>query len=243
MRRRFVVALVLLAGCSSGGTTEVLVSSAASLTDVFAAIEVAFEADNPELDVVLNLGGSSTLREQILAGAPADVFASANLSNMDAIAADGLTPDGAVIFASNRLQIVVPIDNPGNVRDLHDFDDPNLLIGLCGPAVPCGDFARQALERAGVTPALDTNEPDVRALLTKIEARELDAGIVYATDVAARLGTIAGIPIPDEYNVAADYPIAVLSGGENPAGARAFVDFVVSTAGRAILADYGFVLP
>lgn len=243
MRRGLTMILVLLAGCSSGQTEEVLVSSAASLTDVFAEMEAAFETENPDVDIVLNLGGSSALREQILAGAPADVFASASQSNMDVITAQGLTPDGAAIFARNRLEIAVPVDNPGGVRDLADFGDDDLLIGLCAPAVPCGDSALAVLDHAGVDPVLDTNEADVRALLTKIEAGELDAGIVYTTDIRARSGTVIGIPIPDGHNVTADYPIAVLSAGGNVTGASAFVQFVLSEAGREILSEYGFLLP
>lgn len=243
MRRLLLVVLLVGAGCSGPGTREILVSSAASLTDAFAAIEIEFESAHPEYDVVLNVGGSSALREQILAGAPADVFASANLANMDVIAAAGLTVEGPVVFARNHLEIAVPPENPGNVIGLDDFDDPDLLLGLCAPAVPCGVFARQVLQLAGIEPALDTNEPDVRALLTKIQAGELDAGIVYATDVSTARGAVAGIPIPAESNITADYPIAALSGGSNPVGATAFVDFVASPAGQLILFEHGFVQP
>jgi len=243
MRNALLVVTLLLAACSGSGSEQVLVSSAASLTDVFAVVEAEFERLNPELDVVLNLGGSSTLREQILAGAPADVFASADGANMERIVAAGMAMGGAAVFAKNQLEIAVPIENPGSVVGLDDFANPGLLIGLCAPAVPCGDFARQALQSAGIEPALDTNESDVRALLTKIEAGELDAGIVYATDVAARSDSVAGLPIPPQYNVIAEYPIAALTTGSNPAGGAAFIDFIMSPAGRAILADYGFVLP
>jgi molybdate transport system substrate-binding protein len=243
MRRLSLAAVVLLVACSGSATEEVLVSSAASLTDVFAAIEIEFERTNPDIDIVLNVGGSSALREQILAGAPADVFASANLANMDAVAAGGFVRDDPMVFAQNRLEIAVPIDNPGSVTGLDDFANPDLLLGLCSPAVPCGDFALRALASAGIEPTVDTNEPDVRALLTKIEAGELDAGIVYATDVVSRSGDIAGVPIPTAFNVVAEYPIAVLTGGTNAPGATLFVDFVASSSGRAILAEHGFVLP
>jgi molybdate transport system substrate-binding protein len=227
---------------SGAPTGEVLISAAASLTDAFAAIETAFEAAHPEVDVVLNLAGSSALREQILQGAPLDVFASADVANMDAVVAAGAATDPTV-FARNRLEIAVPAGNPAGIGGLADFGDPDRFIGLCAPGVPCGDFARQVLDRAGVTPSVDTNEPDVRALLTKIEAGELDAGITYVTDVAAAGSAVAGIAIPDTVNVTADYPIAVLAGAPNPTGATAFVAFVLSDTGQAILQAQGFASP
>lgn len=221
---------------------EVLVSAAASLTDAFTEIETAYEDANPDVDVVLNFGPSSGLREQILEGAPADVFASANTSNMDQVVEAGETEDPQ-IFVHNRLQIAVPPGNPAGVSGLEDFGRDELLIGLCAQEVPCGDFAREALANAGVTPAIDTNEPDVRALLTKIEAGELDAGITYVTDVASTQGAVDGIDIPEDENVVAEYPIAVLSNAPNPDAAAAFVEFVVSDEGQAILASYGFQSP
>lgn len=226
-----------------GLTGEVLVSAAASLTDAFGAVEVAFEDAHPGVDVVLNLAGSSALREQVLEGAPVDVFASANIDNMDQVVDAGTTAVEPREFATNRLQIAVPPGNPGGVTSLDDFDDDQLVLGLCAPAVPCGDFARQALDAAGVTPAIDTNEPDVRALLTKVEVDELDAGITYVTDLATTDGGVEGIDIPDEDNVVATYPVAVLAAAPNPDGARAFVDFVLSPDGQALLADAGFSSP
>lgn len=241
-RAAIAIAVMLLAGCSGGSTQEVLVSSAASLTDVFAAMEAAFEADHPDIDVVLNLGGSSALREQILSGAPADVFASANLANMEAVRRAGYVVGESAVFAENELAIAVPAGNPGGVFDLGGFSEPDLLIGLCAATVPCGDFARQALSRAGIEPAIDTNEPDVRALLTKLAAAELDAGIVYVTDVVGR-ETVESVRITSDHNVVAEYPIAVLSSGLNTTGAEGFVDFVTSSRGQSILVDYGFILP
>ncbi|MDP9495131.1 MAG: molybdate ABC transporter substrate-binding protein [Actinomycetota bacterium] len=226
----------------SGLDGEVLVSAASSLTHAFAEVEAAFEAANPGVDVVLNLGASSALREQILEGAPADVFASANTSNMDQVVEAGEAA-GPQIFVTNLLQIAVPAGNDTGVTGLGDFANEALLIGLCSEDVPCGDFGRQALENAGVTPAIDTNEPDVRALLTKVEAGELDAGIVYATDVLSTAGTVEGIDIPEEDNVVANYPIAALTNAPNPDVASAFVAFVLSDEGQAILAEFGFSSP
>ncbi len=256
--RRSRFALVMLAlvvaacGDSAGDATtttagtgvegEVLVSAAASLTDAFAEVEAAFEDANPGVDVVLNLGPSSGLREQILEGAPADVFASANTSNMDQVVEAGENASEPEIFVTNLLQIAVPTGNPGGVVGLDDFANEALLIGLCAEDVPCGDFGRQALEKAGVTPSIDTNEPDVRALLTKIEAGELDAGITYVTDVLSTDGA-EGVDIPEEFNVVAEYPIATLASAPNPDGGAAFVEFVLSEAGQEILTSYGFTSP
>jgi molybdate transport system substrate-binding protein len=232
-----------VAGCSGSASNEVLVSAAASLTDAFAEVESAFEIANPGLDVVLNLASSATLREQILGSAPADVFASANTANMDQVVAAGEVTGEPTIFAHNLLQIAVPAGNPAGITGLEDFADEELLIGMCAEGVPCGDFGRVALEKAGVTPAIDTNEPDVRALLAKIAAGELDAGISYVTDVLSAAGTVDGVDIPEQVNVIAAYPIAALANGPNPEGATAFVAFVISEEGQAILASYGFSSP
>jgi len=227
----------------SGLEGELLVSAAASLTDAFGEIALAFEAANPGVDVILNLGGSSSLREQILEGAPIDVFASANTSNMDQIVDAGEVAGEPEIFARNILRIAVPAGNPAGVTGLEDFSRDELLIGLCAEDVPCGAFAREALHRAGVMPALDTNEPDVRALLTKIEAGELDAGITFVTDVASAGDAVDGVDIPEIENAVALYPIAVLANAPNSDAASAFVAFVLSADGQAILGKHGFLSP
>ena len=251
-----LVGVLLVAGACGGSAVdtatttneaglegELLVSAAASLTDAFAEVEAAFEAANPGVDVVLNLGSSPSLREQIIEGAPADVFASANTSNMDQVAEAGEVDGEAEIFVLNELQIAVPTRNPAGITGLDDFANEDLLIGLCAEEVPCGTFGREALEKAGVSPAIDTNEPDVRALLTKVEAGELDAGIVYLTDVLSTAGAVEGVEIPDGFNVIAEYPIAALVNAPNPDAAGAFVEFVLSDEGQAILVEYGFSSP
>lgn len=221
----------------------VLVSAASSLSDAFAEVESAFEVDHPGVDVILNLGGSSSLRVQIVEGAPVDVFASANVPNMDQVVEAGQVSGQVRVFAHNSLQIAVPHGNPAAVRGLRDLSDPALRLGLCALEVPCGDQAQKAFRKAGVVPAPDTNEPDVRALLTKIELGELDAGITYVTDVASTGGTVEGVDIPSEWNVVSAYAIAVLADAPNPGGAEAFVRFVLSEEGQAILARYGFAPP
>lgn len=245
-----MVAVVTACGDDDGGAGDgagldgtVLVFAAASLTDAFAEVETAFEDEYPDVDLQLNLAGSSSLREQIVEGAPADVFASANKSNMDQVIDAGEVDGDARVFVENLLQIAVPAGNPADVGALDDFARQDLLIGLCAEGVPCGDFAREALANAGVEASIDTNEPDVRALLTKIGADELDAGIVYVTDVLAAGDLVEGIDIPQEANIVASYPIAPLAGAPNPEAAEAFVEFVLSGEGRSILESFGFAAP
>jgi molybdate transport system substrate-binding protein len=233
--------LLLVAACGSNTTDSVLVSAASSLTDAFADIEQAFEAENPGVDILLNVAGSSLLREQILGGAPVDVFASANPAVMQTVVEAGLA-DGPTTFTGNRLQIGVPAGNPAGVVGIEDFADEKLLIGLCAPAVPCGSLAREILIDAGIEPAIDTSEPDVRSLLTKLEAGELDAGIVYLTDVLAS-DEVTGIEISDTLERVAEYLIAVVADAPNPTAAADFVAFVLSAEGQQILATHGFTAP
>jgi molybdate transport system substrate-binding protein len=221
---------------------DITVFAAASLTDAFTELGTTFESENPDASVEFNFGASSALREQILAGAPADVFASANPSNMDQVV-DGGAASSPEDFVTNLLEIAVPAGNEAGVTGLDDFADPDLLVGLCAEEVPCGEFGREALANAGITPSIDTNEPDVRSLLTKIEAGDLDAGIVYVTDVMAAGDAVEGVDIPADENVIATYPIAALTDAANAEVAGAFVDFALSNEGQEILQSYGFDAP
>ena len=221
---------------------DITVFAAASLTDAFTELGTVFESENPDASVEFNFGASSALREQILAGAPADVFGSANTSNMDQVVDGGAAGDPKA-FVTNLLEIAVPAGNEAGVTGLDDFANPDLLVGLCADEVPCGEFGREALASAGVTPSIDTNEPDVRSLLTKIEAGDLDAGIVYVTDVMAAGDTVEGVEIPADENVVATYPIAALTDAANAEVADAFVVFVLSDEGQEILQSYGFDAP
>lgn len=238
-------ATVLTPACAGAANRprELLVFAASSLTDAFTEIASDFEAAPTGIAVSLNFAGSSALREQIVEGAPAGVFASASGSIMEQIVEAGLTAGDPQVFATNRLEIVVPAGNPGDIGELADFSNPDLLIGLCAEGVPCGDFALEALAKAGVEASVDSLEPDVRALLTKIQSGELDAGIVYITDVLAAGDEVEGIEIPDEFNIDARYPIAVLMAALDPDKARAFRDFVLSDAGQRVLEAYGFGAP
>ncbi len=217
----------------------ITVYAAASLTDAFEEVGDAFTEANPDATVEFNFAASSALREQILSGAPADVFASANPSNMDQVVEAGEAEGEGQVFVNNSLEIAVPDGNPGGVEGLEAFGEESLLIGLCDVEVPCGEFGREALANAGVTPVPDTEEPDVRSLLTKIEAGELDAGLVYVTDVQSTDG-VEGIEIADDDNVVAEYPIAALANAGEPEIAAAFVEFVLSDDGQEILESYGF---
>lgn len=247
VRRAVVLGLTFVlisAGCSRAATDDqILVSAAASLTNAFTDIEFAFESAYPGVDVVLNLAGSSILREQIIEGAPIDVLASANTATMDIVADAGLVAGLPRIFTSNSLQIAVPVGNPGRVTGLADFSNQELVIGLCAEPVPCGSLARTVLAAVGIEPAIDTNEPGVRSLLTKIITGEIDAGIVYVTDVIAARGQVTGVDIASDVDQTARYPIAVISDSPNPAGAANFVAFVLSDEGQAILRQHGFGAP
>lgn len=216
------------------------VSAAASLTESFGELEAAFEAAHPGTDVVLNIGGSSALRDQIIEGAPVDVFASASIDIMDVIVDADLAGEPTV-FAANRLVLAVPTGNPANVAGLRDLAREDLLIGLCDEGVPCGSLARTVLEAAGVDPAVDSREPNVRALLTKLEAGELDAGLVYTTDAID--GDVESIEFEESGTFLTRYPIAVLTAAADPGVAAEFVAFVTSSEGRSILEAHGFVTP
>lgn len=233
---------ITLAACGGAAAIEIRVSAASSLTDVFGDLEFAFEERNPGVDLTLNLGSSSRLREQILAGAPADVFASADAGNMSILETQGWIEDEPEVFARNRMAIAVPVGNPAGVVGLEDFSREDLFLGVCAEGVPCGELARAVLSAAGVRLASHSSEPNVRSLLTKTAAGELDAGIVYVTDVVAN-EDVEGLPISDDVNQITEYPAAVVSGTEHPAEARLFVEFLLSNDGRRILSEYGFVQP
>ncbi len=240
MRRAVAFLGLALAACGGDGDRSVRVFAAASLTDAFVEIASAFEAEHPDIDVELNLAGSSALRVQILEGAPADVFAAANEPAMTALVDAGEIDGAPVVFALNQLTIATPADNPGGVTELADLARPELRVGLCAVGVPCGDLARDVLDRAGVVASVDTDEPNVRALAAKIADGELDAGLVYATDVVAVEG-LASWRIEKQTNIVAPYPIATLA--DAGPDADAFVAFVLSPDGRRILTAHGFGVP
>lgn len=244
--------LLMLSGCGAGRPEpETLqVSAAASLTEAFTDIGIHFEEVNPGVDVVFNFASSSTLRTQLLEGAPVDVFASANWEQMDlAVEGGGVAPDAVIIFATNRLAIVLPADNPARIASEEDLAQPGLRLVLAAPEVPAGAYALQSITLMGdrygsaFVDAVNANivslEDSVRQVLTKVQLGEADAGIVYISDGFAAPDLIL-IPIPDVFNLVAEYPIAVTQGSVQAVLAQAFVDFVASPEGRAHLARWGF---
>jgi len=228
---------------ADGVPGDVVVFAAASLTESFTQIGKDFEAANPGTKVTFNFAGSSALAQQINQGAPADVFASASPTNMTQVTdADG-TEGEPVTFVRNRLEIAVPKGNPAGVTGLADFGRADLKIALCAEQVPCGAAATKAFEAAGVTAAPDTLEQDVKAALTKVRLGEVDAALVYRTDVLSTKGEVDGIEFPEADKAINDYPIAALAKAPNTAAAAAFVAYVLSDRGRAVLSEAGFDNP
>jgi molybdate transport system substrate-binding protein len=223
---------------------DIQVAAAASLTEAFDELAQMFEDDHPGVTVTTEFGPSSGLSDGILEGQPADVFASADEANMQKLVDGDAVDESAVqVFVNNRPEIAVPAGNPGGVEGLDDFARDELLVGLCAEDVPCGKFARTVLSEAGVVPAIDTNEVDVKALLGKIEGDDLDLGMVYHTDVVAAGDEVEGIEIPEDQNVIAMYPIAPLAESDNAEVAQAFADFIASPEALKVLEKYGFLAP
>lgn len=249
------VLVLVLASCGSSGTDhaphsdgiggDVTVFAAASLTDAFTDIGDELEKQNPDMHIRFNFAGSSTLAQQIDDGAPADVFASANTDQMHSVVDAGDADGKPTVFVHNKLQIVVPTSNPGDVTGIDDFGNENLDIALCAKEVPCGAASQEVFDIASIKPKPDTLEKDVKAVLTKVELGEADAGLVYVTDVTsagadAERADVEGIDFPQADQAINDYPIVAINDAPNPKGAAAFVDYVTSDAGIAILKKYGF---
>lgn len=232
---------------------KLTVFAASSLADAFKEIGKAFTAANPKASVAFNFAGSSALATQINEGAPADVFASADDANYRLVAGKG-TIDDQTIFATNVPVVVVP-SSGSPVSSFEDLAKSGVKLVLAAPAVPIGNYARQIFANAStasgagadfsnkVLANLKSNEADVKSVLAKIQVGEGDAGVVYKTDAAVAGNQVKTIAIPDKYNVTAQYPIGAMKGSSSVAAARAFVAFVLSDAGQAILARYGFARP
>jgi molybdate transport system substrate-binding protein len=224
-----VVLVTSGAACGDGSDGRVQVFAAASLTDVFEEVVDRFEAENPDVEVTLSFSGSSALVEQVLDGAPADVLATADERTMDGLVAAEASPARGEprAFARNRLVLVVPAGNPGAVSELSDLADDELFVGLCAAEVPCGDLAAN----------------DVRSLLTKLTAGELDAGLVYETDARAAGDDVEVVDAPELAEATTSYPIVALGGGDDPSAGADFASFVLGAEGQAILAEAGFEAP
>jgi molybdate transport system substrate-binding protein len=220
---------------------SVVVFAASSLTEAFTAIGAAFESANPGTKVTFNFAGSGDLVTQINEGAPADVYASADDSNMTKLTDAGGNAGAPVVIAQNTFAIIVGPGNPQGITGLADLADPDLIVVLCADTVPCGKGAATVLANAGVTVTPKSFEEKVKGVVTKVTAGEADAGIVFATDVVAARDAAEGVAIADDLNVISNYPIVVTENAPNAAAAQAFVDFVAGAEGQAILVKYGFL--
>jgi len=257
--RRFTViaaalAAVAAAGCSSSGSGSssgasaspsggtITVFAAASLTESFTQLGKQFEAAHPGDTVKFSFGPSSGLAEQITSGAPADVFASAAPANMDQVvsAGDAANPQN---FAKNIMEVATPPNNPGNVTSVTDLAKKSVKVALCQPQVPCGVVAAQVFKNAGITVKPVTLQPDVKSVLTQVETGNVDAGMVYVTDVQAAGSKVKGVTIPASDNASTLYPIATISSSKHKSEAQAFMNYVLSPAGQQVLAAAGFEKP
>lgn len=243
MKRAALTALIVplaLTGCSTNDdATTITVSAAASLTDAFTEIGAAFEEQHPETVIRFNFAGSSSLAEQINAGAPVDVFAAASPEAMQRTTEAGTTIDPSA-FASNSLTIVTPGTNPAGIASLTDLANPKVTVLICDAPVPCGAAALALFDENNLEVVPASLEPDVRAVLTKVAADEADAGIVYRTDVGSS-PDVNGIAIPPAQNVRTEYRIARTT--DATAQAQDFIDFVLSDEGAQILESWGFGSP
>lgn len=245
-------------GSSSGDPASQPVTlnvfAAASLQAAFTTIGQRFHSAHPSASVTFNFGGSNTLAQQIMQGAPADVFASANGTQMDVVVkADDADGASVKTFAHNRLVVVYPKSNPAHLQSLHDLAGPGIKIVLAAAAVPAGQYALVFLAKASADSSFGATykanvlknvasyETDVKSVLAKVSLGEADAGIVYVTDAVTATSSLSTIDIPDTLNAIAIYPIVVVKGAPHAAVAQQFVDEVDSADGQAVLASDGFI--
>lgn len=247
--------MLFAAGCSSdkgGGSTaapthaaspaasgSINVYAASSLTEAFNSIKTAFIAAHPGSKVTITYGASSDLSTQITNGAPVDVFASASTKNMQLVK-DAVNPTN---FVSNTLEIATPPNNPAGITKVADLAKSGVKVAVCDPAVPCGVVATQVFKNAGVTVHPVASEQDVKSTLAAVESGEVDAGLVYVTDVRAAGSKVKGVVIPADLNASTEYPIAALKSSKDAATASAFVAYVLSPAGMQVLTADGFTKP
>jgi len=252
MRLRLIAATVaaLCAACGSTAPAaatpsalsgSITVFAAASLSDSFKALSSAFQTAHPRVTVQFNFAGTPTLVTQIEQGAQADVFASADTTNMDKLKGDGFTVGTPQLFAHNQLEIVVAPGNPKGITGLADLAKPGVIYISEAATVPAGKYSLQALAKAGVTVTPKSLETDVKSVVSKVELGEADAGTVYTTDVKAAGSKVQGVPIPSAYNVVATYPLVAVKGTKNSTVANAFIAYVLSSAGQSTLESFGFL--
>jgi molybdate transport system substrate-binding protein len=260
MKRALVAAMALLAlaGCSSSATGSggsnpsggsgapaglsgsITVYAASSLTEAFDTLKKQFVAAHRGTSITITYGASSDLSTQISQGAPVDVFASASEKNMASLGDAAADP---VDFVANTLEIAVPPGNPANITSVADLARSGVKVAVCDPTVPCGAVAAAVFKKAAVTVHPVASLADVKTTLATVESGEVDAGLVYVTDVRAAGAKVKGVPIPGGVNASTTYPIAALKGAKNATLATAFVDYVRSAAGQQVLTADGFKSP
>ena len=226
------------ASSSAAASGSVTVFAAASLTEAFNDTKTALATSDPNLKITYSFAGSGSLVQQIQQGAPADVIATADTSSMKTLTDAGLV-ETPTVFAHNKLEIAVAPGNPKGIHSLSDLGRSDITLVLCDKTVPAGKYAAQALQQAGVTTNPKSLEPDVKSAIARVTSGEADATIVYVTDVTAAGSKAEGVTIPDNQNVVADYPIAIVKGTKDHAAASAFVDEVMSGAGQDALEGPG----
>ncbi len=260
-----VLAVVAVAGCSSSGTASsgsgntsspsassppasastaaaITVFAAASLTGTFTQLGQQFDAAHPGDTVKFSFGPSSGLATQITSGAPADVFASAAPANMDTVvqAGDASSPQD---FAKNIMEVAVPPANPAKVTSVSDLAKSSVKVALCQPQVPCGVVAAEVFKNAGIKVKPVTLQPDVKSVLTQVQLGNVDAGMVYVTDVKSAGAKVKGVAVPAGDNASTLYPIATISSSKHMSVAQQFVAYVLSPAGQKVLSAAGFEKP
>ncbi|NEC64810.1 molybdate ABC transporter substrate-binding protein [Streptomyces sp. SID9727] len=227
---------------SASGTpaADLTVLAASSLTDVFEEAGAAYEKKHPGTKVTFSFAGSQELAAQVKQGSPADALVTADTKTMDGLKSDTGTP---TVIAKNRLVIATGKGNPEKVENLKDLADTELKVVLAAPEVPVGRYSEQILDAQQITVKPVSQEPNVRAVLSKVQLGEADAGLVYKTDVSAAAGKVDSVDIPDEQNAVASYPAATLKGSKHSAAAEAFVTWLSSHEAQKFLADAGFQQP
>jgi molybdate transport system substrate-binding protein len=263
--RRYVViaaglAAVAVAGCGSSSSSSPAASSsstrstgvsttgaitvfaAASLQGTFTQLGKQFEAAHPGSKVTFSFGPSSGLATQIMNGAPADVFASAAVANMNQVVKAG-DAQGPSDFARNKMEVAVPPGNPGHVSSVDSLTKSSVKVAVCQPQVPCGVVAKEVFKNAGISVTPVTQETDVKSVLTKVELGDVDAGMVYVTDVKAAGSKVKGVKIASSDNATTTYPIATIAKSSHASTARAFVNYVLSPTGQRVLTAAGFESP
>lgn len=252
-----LAATLLLTGCGNGNekpaatpdtgkagiSGKVIVFAAASLTETFGQIGKDFEAANPGTSVTFNFAGSSALAAQINQGAPADVFASAAPANMKTVTDKGNADGDPATFVKNQLVIAVPKGNPKGIKSLADLTKPGVKVALCAAQVPCGAAASKALTAANVKLTPVTLEQDVKSALSKVTLGSVDAALVYRTDAHSDAKDVDGVEFPESAGAINQYPIVVLKDSANKPAAQAFVAYVLSDKGMAVLTEAGFQSP